>query len=145
MDGAVYCMHCSKRLVEKLSDEHNISQLSDVYYSYLNSNLNNGHTGGYGINQQDNYFIVSNEKTMFISMILAMLVPGFGLVYLKQVLLGLFVFLLTILLWIMTGILYYIFKIDIIYFAMSLSIFLYLASIIYTYKLVSCDNVERGR
>ncbi|AWX33515.1 hypothetical protein AW729_10610 [Methanosphaera sp. BMS] len=159
MDGAVYCMHCSKRLSE-LNEENNydMNQLSDVYYSYLNNsyNTNNSHPSNntptnasennnmdyVHENQQENYFLINDEKTLFVSMLLAMIVPGFGLVYLKQVLLGVFIFLITIMLWILTGIFYYLLKIDLISVMLSISIIIYLASIAYTYKLISVENGE---
>ncbi len=159
LDDALYCMHCSKRLAEsKNEDNFDINQLSDVYYSYLKNahDTNNLHADKSGQsnhssnkgenylhdNQQEDYFIISNEKTLFISMLLAMIIPGFGLVYLKQVLLGVFIFLITILLWILTGIFYYLLKIDVVSLMLSVSIIIYLASIVYTYKLICVQNGE---
>lgn len=159
LDGAVYCMHCSKRLSElKKENNYDMNQLSDVYYSYLNNSYNtnnsrlpnntptnasdNNHRDYVHENQQENYFLISDEKTLFVSMLLAMIVPGFGLVYLKQVLLGVFIFLITIMLWILTGIFYYLLKIDLISVMLSISIIIYLASIAYTYKLISVENGE---
>ena len=149
LDNSVYCMHCSRKLLQR-ENEDNINQLSDIYYSYLNTNYNthqsgycnDNHTSSVNDNQGEQYFIKSNEKNLFIAMLLSMLVPGFGLVYLKRVLLGVFIFLMTLLLWIMTGIFYYLLRVDIVSVMLSLSIMIYFASIIYTYIVVTAQNGE---
>lgn len=158
-NDAVYCMHCSKKLYESKNDNSlDINQLSDVYYSYLNKNNNASNSQAYSTNpnndsasihgnylhdnRQEDYFLISNEKTLFIAMLLAMVIPGFGLVYLKQVLLGIFIFLITILLWIITGIFYYLLKIDMVSLMLSVSIIIYLTSIIYTYYVMMVENGE---
>ena len=135
LESAVYCMHCSKKLADVKGFDDKINHLSDVYYSYINNNYNHAHLQKDDSN--NNYFMTNRETTLFISMILAMIIPGTGLIYLKRVIVGLFIFLTTILLWMLTGILYYTFDVNVAAIMLALSVILYIFSIAYTYYVVS--------
>lgn len=145
-DNLDYCMNCSKILPvleasDNLEDTANM-RLNDLYnlsVEDINSTNNN-------LNNARHNFILNDDRDVFISTFISMVIPGSGLIYLKRQKLGFVILASTIILWSLSQFLYFIAKISMVNITLSLSIILYLFNVAYTFKLaedISLENVNR--
>lgn len=140
-DNLDYCINCSKRL--PIKDDSIISDnLNDLYYSSVEDiNLKNNYNTPPSLNGHN----ILNDDKLFISTIISMIIPGSGLIYLKQQRIGLIFLFTTIFLWILTQVVFSVTKTSIVNITFSISLILYFINIIYTFKIAEEDLQENIR
>lgn len=143
-DNLDYCMHCSKALPIRDSSkdmEDTNRRLNDLYnLSVEELNVTNNNSD----NAQQK-FILNDDRDVFISTFISMVIPGSGLIYLKRQKLGFIILASTIILWTLSQFLYFIANINIVNITLSLSFILYFFNVAYTFKLaedISLANIR---